>query len=137
MDLAIAHDSPYISENRENTMMNEANVQFMIIAGVALFGWLMVRLVAWIKTKRINTELWCTVFEGLTQGAIRLDHLKNPETVIEKKIKKDGRDKDTLDPVRRDDLKRRPSALPQMNPRHRSRDIYPSTSVPDIRRFDS
>lgn len=76
--------------------MSEANLQIAVIAGVILFSWLMVRLVKWIKTKQINTELWCTVFEGLTQGAIRLDHLKNPETVIEKKIRKDGRDKDSL-----------------------------------------
>ena len=76
--------------------MEHANLQLAVIAGVILFTWLMVRLVRWIKTKQINTELWCTVFEGLTQGAIRLDHLKNPETVIEKKIRKDGRDKDSL-----------------------------------------
>jgi hypothetical protein len=56
----------------------------------------MVRLIRFNKTKRINTELWCTVFEGLTQGAIRLDDLKNPQTVIEKKIKRDGRDKDSF-----------------------------------------
>lgn len=76
--------------------MSDANLQIAVIAGVIFFSWLMIRLVKWIKTKQINTELWCTVFEGLTQGAIRLDHLKNPETVIEKKIRKDGRDKDSL-----------------------------------------
>lgn len=76
--------------------MNDANLQLAVITGVIIFSWTMVRLVKWIKTKQINTELWCTVFEGLTQGAIRLDHLKNPETVIEKKIRKDGRDKDSL-----------------------------------------
>ena len=78
--------------------METVNLQIAIIVGVIVFTWLIVRLVAWIKTKQINTELWCTVFEGLTQGAVRLDHLKNPEAVIEKKIRKDGRDKDSLDP---------------------------------------
>jgi hypothetical protein len=78
--------------------LETVNLQIAIITGVVVFTWLMVRLVAWIKTKKINTELWCTVFEGLTQGAVRLDHLKNPEAVIEKKIRKDGRDKDSLDP---------------------------------------
>lgn len=78
--------------------MSTANLEIIIISGIVVFGWLIVRLVAWIKTKQINTELWCTVFEGLTQGAVRLDHLKNPEAVIEKKIRKDGRDKDSLDP---------------------------------------
>ena len=83
-------------------MTDAANLEIAIIAGVVGFAWVMVRLVAWIKTKKINTELWCTVFEGLTQGAVRLDHLKNPEAVIEKKIRKDGRDKDSLDPDTRD-----------------------------------
>lgn len=78
--------------------MDNATMQLAIIAGVVIFGWAMFSLVAWIKTKKINTELWCTVFEGLTQGAVRLDHLKNPETVIEKKLRRDGRDKDSLDP---------------------------------------
>ena len=77
-------------------MDSNANLHLAVIMGVVLFGWLMARLVKWIKTKQINTELWCTVFEGLTQGAVRLDHLKNPETVIEKKIRKDGRDKESL-----------------------------------------
>lgn len=80
-------------------MNSEVNLQIAIIAGVIIFAWLTGKLVAWIKTKKINTELWCTVFEGLTQGAIRLDHLKNPESVIEKKIRKDGRDKDSLDSI--------------------------------------
>ena len=82
--------------------MSSANLQFAIIAGVIVFTWFMVRLVRWIKTKKINTELWCTVFEGLTQGAVRLDHLKNPEAVIEKKLRRDGRDKDSLDPAEPD-----------------------------------
>lgn len=77
-------------------MDNSANLQVMVVAGVVIFCWAVAKLVAWIKTKKINTELWCTVFEGLTQGAIRLDHLKNPETRIEKKTKRDGRDKDFL-----------------------------------------
>ena len=79
-------------------MFTLANLQLAIIIICIIFCWLMVRLVRWTKTKKINTELWCTVFEGLTQGAVRLDHLKNPESVIEKKIKKDGKDKDRLDP---------------------------------------
>lgn len=79
-------------------MPGQANLELGVIVGVVLFGWLMVRLVTWIKTRKINTELWCTVFEGLTQGAIRLDDLKQPETVIEKKMKRDGRDKDTPAP---------------------------------------
>lgn len=75
--------------------MSEDILLHLIILGVLfIFSWLMVKLVRYTKTKKINTELWCTVFEGLTQGAIRLDDLKAPETVIEKKIRKDGEGKD-------------------------------------------
>jgi hypothetical protein len=77
-------------------MVMQAHLQLLVIITVVLFGWGVYRLVKWLKTRQINTELWCTVFEGLTQGAIRLDHLKNPQTQIEKKVKRDGQDKDWL-----------------------------------------
>lgn len=78
-------------------MNHMANLQLLLIGGMVVFGLLMVRLVCYIKTKRINTELWCTVFEGLTQGAIRLDDLKAPESVIEKKIRRDGKDREVFE----------------------------------------
>jgi hypothetical protein len=78
-------------------MNNDAGLQLLVLGGMLLFCWLMARLVRYNKSRRINTELWCTVFEGLTQGAIRLDDLKNPEALIEKKIKRDGNDKDAFD----------------------------------------
>ena len=77
--------------------MSEPTLQLIILGAMFVFSWLMVRLVLYTKTKRINTELWCTVFEGLTQGAIRLDDLKAPEEVIEKKIRRDGKDKEPYD----------------------------------------
>jgi biopolymer transport protein ExbB/TolQ len=78
-------------------MTHEANLQLLVIGSTVVFCWLMLRLVRFIKTQRINTELWCTIFEGLTQGAIRLDDLKAPESVIEKKIRRDGKDKEAFD----------------------------------------
>lgn len=79
-------------------MDDTANLQLLVLGGMLLFGWIVARLVRYNKSRRINTELWCTVFEGLTQGAIRLDDLKAPESVIEKKIRRDGKDKDSFDP---------------------------------------
>lgn len=79
-------------------MDDTANLQVLVLGGMVLFGWVVAWLVRYNKSRRINTELWCTVFEGLTQGAIRLDDLKAPETVIEKKIRRDGKDKDSFDP---------------------------------------
>src|SRR5690606_4837646 len=77
--------------------MSEPTLQLIILGSMFVFSWLIVKLVRYTKTKIINTELWCTVFEGLTQGAIRLDDLKAPEEVIEKKIKRDGQDKEPFD----------------------------------------
>jgi hypothetical protein len=77
--------------------MSEPTLQLIILGSMFVFSWLIVKLVRYIKTKNINAELWCTVFEGLTQGAIRLDDLKAPEEVIEKKVKRDGRDKEPFD----------------------------------------
>ena len=79
-------------------MDDTANLQLLVLGGMVIFGWSVARLVHYNKSRRINTELWCTVFEGLTQGAIRLDDLKAPESVIEKKIRRDGKDKDSFDP---------------------------------------
>lgn len=72
----------------------EPTLQLIILGAMLVFAFLTVKVVRYNKTKRINTELWCTVFEGLTQGAIRLDDLKAPEEVIEKKIKRDGQGKE-------------------------------------------
>ena|SRR5690606_33791458 len=79
-------------------MIISTELTIILITVTAIFAlvWSMVGLIRFTKSKRINTELWCTVFEGLTQGAIRLDDLKNPQTVIEKKIKRDGRDRDSF-----------------------------------------
>jgi hypothetical protein len=78
-------------------MSADANLQLIILGAMVVFSWLMVKLVRYNKARRINTELWCTIFEGLTQGAVRLDDLKAPESVIEKKIKRDGKDKESFD----------------------------------------
>jgi hypothetical protein len=77
--------------------MAKTTLQLLVLGTMFIFCWSMVRLVRYIKTKRVNPELWCTVFEGLTQGAVRLDDLKAPEEVIEKKVRRDGKDKDPYD----------------------------------------
>jgi hypothetical protein len=82
----------------------QANLQLIIIGTLVVFCWLTIKLVRYLKRQKINSELWCTIFEGLTQGALRLDHLKNPGTVIEKKMRRDGKDKDPLDLDRLVDL---------------------------------
>lgn len=81
--------------------MNMPTLQLLVLGAMLVFSWLVMMLVRYTKTKRVNTELWCTVFEGLTQGAVRLDDLKAPEEVIEKKARRDGKDKepDAMDDI--------------------------------------
>ena len=67
-------------------------LQYSFLVGLLSFVWAAVKLVAWLKTRKNNVPLWTTVFEGLTQGAINLDHLKEPEIHIEKKSRREGED---------------------------------------------
>ena len=67
-------------------------LQYSFLAGLLIFVWAAVKLVAWLKTRKNNTPLWTTVFEGLTQGAINLDHYKEPELHMEKKSRREGED---------------------------------------------
>lgn len=71
-------------------------VQLGIVAGIFLTGWLAVRLIVYLQRKRTNTELWGTIFEGLTHNTIPQEPLKEPEVFIEKKAKRDGQDKDPM-----------------------------------------
>ena len=65
-------------------------LQYSFLGGLLIFVWATVKLVAWLKIRKNNIPLWTTVFEGLTQGAINLDHLKEPEIHIEKKSRRQG-----------------------------------------------
>ena len=64
--------------------------QYLLLVGLRTFAWVASKLVAWLKTRNNNIPLWTTVFEGLTQGAINLDHLKEPEIHIEEKARRQG-----------------------------------------------
>ena len=67
-------------------------LQYLFLGGLLIFVWAAVRLVAWLKTRKSNIPLWATVFEGLAQGAINLNHLKETEIHIEKKVPPRGED---------------------------------------------
>ena len=67
-------------------------LQYSLLVDLLIFTWAASKLVAWLKTRNNNIPLWTTVFEGLTQGAINLDHLKEPEIHIETKARRQGED---------------------------------------------
>lgn len=47
-----------------------------------------------LRSKRHNTELWGTIFEGMTHKLVNLDPIKNPEVFIEKKARRSGQEND-------------------------------------------
>lgn len=50
--------------------------------------------IKYLRSKRHNTELWGTIFEGITNKLVNLDAIKKPEVFIEKKAKRNGLGKD-------------------------------------------
>lgn len=71
-------------------------VDLAIVMGLIGVIWGTVNLVVYFKKHKANTELWATVFEGLTHKLADLTPLKVPESYIEKKAKRDGLDKDAV-----------------------------------------
>ena len=63
------------------------------VFGLLVFIWLAAKAVLALKNRNTNIGLWATVFDGMTQGSISLEPLKEPEVFIEKKARRDG-DKD-------------------------------------------
>ena len=47
-----------------------------------------------LRSKRHNTELWVTIFEGMTHKLVNLDPIKNPDVFIEKKARRSGQGND-------------------------------------------
>ena len=82
----------YITGHEESNISEDLLLQYSFLGGLLIFVWASVRLVAWLKARNNNTPLWTTVFEGLTQGAISLDHLNEPEINIEKRSRRQGED---------------------------------------------
>lgn len=56
--------------------------------------WLGAIYLKYLRSKRHNTELWGTIFEGVTHKLVNLDAIKEPEVYIEKKTKRSGQGKD-------------------------------------------
>ena len=77
-------------------MSNDGLVYIGVIFGFFIISYFAVRLIIHLRKKNTNTELWATVFEGLTHKTMNLEPLKEPEIHIEKKAKRDGQDKDPL-----------------------------------------
>lgn len=62
-----------------------------MVVGLFLLGWLAGKFIAHLKRTNHNTEVWGTIFEGVTNKLIDLDPVKKPEVFIEKKARQGGR----------------------------------------------
>lgn len=62
-----------------------------VLLGITLFFFMLVWVgflyIKYLRKKRHNTELWGTIFEGVTHKLIDLDAVKEPEVFIEKNQK--------------------------------------------------
>ena len=76
-------------------MTHEIVIELLVVSAVLLFILGSVRFIFYLQKEKTNTELWATVFEGLTHKTMDLEPLKEPEVFIEKRLKKDGQDKDS------------------------------------------
>ena len=68
------------------------------VLAITLFFFILVWLgaiyIKYLRRKRHNTELWGTIFEGVTHKLVNLDAIKEPEVFIEKKARRSGQGKD-------------------------------------------
>lgn len=72
-------------------------LQYIILGSLLLFGFLSAKLVSFLKKRKNNVALWCTIFEYISMGLVNLDMYKEPETRIEKKARRDGENDPPLD----------------------------------------
>lgn len=73
--------------NSELTLLGITLIFFTLI-------WIGSIYIKYLRSKRHNTQLWGTIFEGVTNKLINLDAIKEPEVFIEKKARKSGQGKD-------------------------------------------
>jgi phosphate starvation-inducible membrane PsiE len=73
--------------NSELTLLGITLIFFILL-------WVGSIYIKYLRSKRHNTQLWGTIFEGVTNKLINLDAIKEPEVFIEKKAKRSGQEKD-------------------------------------------
>jgi|TARA_B100000959_G_scaffold239199_1_gene259679 hypothetical protein len=84
---------PYFIIGTGDSLMDESLLmQYMVIGSLLLFSLLAAKLVSFLKRRKNNVILWATIFEGISMGLVNLDMYKEPETRIEKKARRDGKD---------------------------------------------
>lgn len=75
-------------------MINSELIALGITLIFFLLCWIGSIYIKYLRSKRHNTQLWGTIFEGVTHKLVNLDAIKEPEIFIEKKTQKNGQEKD-------------------------------------------
>ena len=73
------------------------NSEYILLELTLIFivlGWIGSIYIKYLRSKRHNTELWGTIFEGVTHKLVNLDAIKEPEVYIEKKARRSGQGND-------------------------------------------
>jgi hypothetical protein len=73
-------------------MTTQSYIQLAIVLGFFFIAWAAFKYIKYLKGRKDNTELWGTIFEGVTHKMIDLDAIKKPEVFIEKRARKSGQD---------------------------------------------
>jgi hypothetical protein len=73
-------------------MTTQSYIQLAIVLGFFFIAWAAFKYIKYLKGRKNNTELWGTIFEGVTHKMIDLDAIKKPEVFIEKRARKSGQD---------------------------------------------
>ncbi|MET0356562.1 MAG: hypothetical protein ABW044_07265 [Cellvibrio sp.] len=61
-----------------------------LVLGLFVVAWLAIKFIIYLRGKKHNTELWGTIFEGVTNKLVNLDPVKKPDVFIEKKARQSG-----------------------------------------------
>lgn len=65
--------------------------------------WAAGKFIIYLRSTKHNTELWGTIFEGVTNKLINLDPVKKPDVFIEKKARQSGLGDEEKEPKNRDE----------------------------------
>lgn len=85
-------------------MTHHEYVLLGIVLSLFFAVWAARKFIIYLRSKKHNTELWGTIFEGVTNKLINLDPVKKPSVFIEKKARQSGLGDDEREPKIRDDL---------------------------------
>lgn len=81
-------------------MTTSEYILIAIVGSLFFMAWGSFKFIRYLKSRKNNTELWGTIFEGVTHKMVDLDPIKKPEVFIEKKARRSGQGYDEVDEIK-------------------------------------